>query len=101
MKNKILILFFILIFLGKVTGAISCVVDRDEITVCDSQEEGSSEDGEEGGDVADEDNSDDLYHQKEPPFRLGNFTLREKFKVFDFFIPSHYCLEITSPPPEA
>ena len=90
-----------LLFLGKVTGAISFIADRNEIGVCDSQEEDSSEAGKEGGDVEDEGNSDDLYHQKEIHFRLASFIAREKIKVVDFFIPSHLSLEITSPPPEA
>lgn len=103
MKNNISILFFMLLFLGKVTGAIACLVDRYEIAACDSdtQEEDSSEDGKECSDGEDEANSDDLYHQKEIHFRLAGFIAREKFKVVDFFIPSHYFLEITSPPPEA
>lgn len=92
-----------LLFLGKVTGTISCMIDRYEINICDSdvQEEDSSEDGKECNDGEDEANPDDLYHQKETRFRLTGFIIREKFKVVDFFIPSHCSLEITSPPPEA
>jgi hypothetical protein len=102
MKNKIAILFFLLIFLGKVTGAISCLIDRYEITAChaDAQEKDSPEDEKECSDGEDEENADALYHQKVTHFRCVGFIEREKFKVVDFFIPSPHSLEITSPPPE-
>jgi hypothetical protein len=103
MKSRVSILFFMLLFLGKVTGVISCIMNRDEIAVCDSdtQEEDSTEDSKECGDGEDEENSDDLYHQKETRFVLAGFIVREKFKVVNFLIPSLFSLEITSPPPEA
>lgn len=88
-----------LIFLGKVTGALSCLIDRFETAVCDSdtQQEDSSE---ESSDAEEDEISDDLYHHKEAVFRLARFIASEKFKAADFFIPSHLSLEITSPPPE-
>lgn len=102
MKNKIAILFFMLLFLGKVTGTISCLIDRYEITGChsDTQQKDSSENEKECSDGEDEENTDDLYPHKVTHFRLAGFIEREKFKVTDFFIPSPHSLEITSPPPE-